>query len=170
MSDLHIEDVNARVAQFAETINNYRADRPSAGVANGFRLLDASLYTDALRVFSETLESAPGDPNLHFGIALAQLNGVRPHRHASATKQRVVNHLQAACDLPHALILELLVAEDYGLYWRRVRSKAIPAHIKALAARVPPEQAERILRHVPAPEARTWRALAVQRRKGATAS
>jgi hypothetical protein len=159
MSEMHFRDVNARVVQFADVINNHATPPAEARVENGYRLLDLGLYDAAQRAFAAALHDGATDQELHFGLALAQLDGLRPHRQTGVTIRRVIQHLQAAPDLPHALFLELLVAEDYGLYWRRVRRKAVPRHVNVLAAGIAKESAQRILRHVPAPEARSWQAL-----------
>jgi hypothetical protein len=159
MTNFQIGDIEADVAQFADIIYNGANKAVSDKVRDGVRLLQLRLYTDALAQLTSALADAPDEQELHFSIAIARLGGLRPHRHGEASIQQIFQHLRAAPDLPHALVLELLVSEDHRLYWQRVRSKAIPRHISALVATVGRTPAEMILVHVPAPEARTWRAL-----------
>ena len=159
MSRSRFRDLHAVHVQFADTITNQAPTRSATELTHdGHRLLADGLYTEAFRCFTEALTREPGDEEAHFGLALAMLQGRRPHRHRSDTLRRVLAHLRAAPGLVEARLLELLVAEDHGLFWRRSRGH-VCAGVAALAARLPADRAEMILRHVPATEARTWQAL-----------
>jgi hypothetical protein len=164
VSESKFRDVNAQQVQFADTINNH-PPAPSADqvAASGYILLGKGLYADALRRFGDAVTADPSHQDAHFGMAVALLGGYRPHRHSEETIRRVGAHLGAAADLTEARLLKLLVAEDRGLHWQR-RARRIPSHVKALAEQASPERAELVLRHVPAEESRTWRAIHDARR------
>jgi hypothetical protein len=159
MSRSRFRDLHAVHVQFADSIVT-QLPGPSTDERkrDGYRQLADGLYADAARSFHAALAGEPADQEAHFGLALSLLGGRRPHRHSAGTLRLVIGHLRAAPELVEARLLQLLVAEDHGLWWRRAR-RTIPPHVVALAEQLPPERAELILRHVPACEARTWRAL-----------
>lgn len=160
-----MHDVHARVVQFADSIENeyivhVGGRAPGDAATSAWKLLAAREYSGAVGLFRELLTTEPADPEIRFGLALALLQGIRPHRHGEAVIDRIVDHLRCCREVPHALMLEYIVAEDFGLYWRRVRSAKAPPHVRRLARAVAPRPARAILLHCPAREARSWRALA----------
>jgi thioredoxin-like negative regulator of GroEL len=159
MNEQQFRDVHARVVQFADNIYNQAQARTSDDhVRAGLALLTSGSYAEAARCFTEAVTEEPRYAEAHFGLALALLQGRRPHRHGEATLRRVEGHLRAADGLVEARVLELLVAEDHRLAWQQA-SRQIPPHVTALARELSVERAHLILTHVPAPEARTWRAI-----------
>lgn len=159
MSNKRFRDVRAQVAQIADVIHNHAATRSTEEhLRAGHALLANRLYADAARRFADSLTEDPASAEAHFGLALALLQGRRPHLHSDATIRRIEGHLQAAAVLPEAPVLGLLVAEDHRLVWQRA-PRSIPKGIITMARELSGERAELILVHVPAREARIWRAL-----------
>ncbi|GAA0928344.1 hypothetical protein [Pseudonocardia zijingensis] len=159
MSGQRFRDVHAEVVQFADTIHNREPARTVDDLMHaGHVLLASRSYAEAARCFTEAITEEPARAEAHFALALALLQGQRPHRHGEATLRRVEGHLHAASGLVESRVLELLVAEDSRLAWRHAPPQ-IPSHVTALARELPVDRAVLILTHVPAPEARTWRAI-----------
>jgi len=157
--------MHGQVMQIADLIYN---GTPAPTVADhvrlGHALLASRMYAEAAHSFTEAIAADPACADAHFGLALALLQGKRPHRHGTATIRRVQDHLRAAAELVEARVLELLVVEDDLLAWRRA-SGQIPLHVMAMAMAMSAERANLILMHVPAPEARTWRAIELSTRR-----
>lgn len=160
MAGFWIESQDGEIIQNADTINNYASPRHDFRIL-GVRALHASHYEQAISHFSSALMDSPSDANLHYYIALALLHGQRPNRQSRQNIEDIKRHLEEAASLPHAMALSTLVAEDYSLTWQQYTS--IPTALVQLTRAVDREHRQEILRHVPAPEARTWQEL---RRRG----
>lgn len=148
--------------QLAETIqnadvinNNYAREKDHVQIAAS--ALRAQHYSTAAAHYIAALEARPGDPGLHYALALALLGGVRPHRHTRENIAGVQRHLAEARELPEAQVLSALVSEDYGLFWQRYFE--VPGSLRVLIDRTSVERAAEITFHVPAREARTWQEL-----------
>src|SRR5690606_18147656 len=151
--------MHGHVMQIADQIfNGAQARTRDDHVQVGHALLASRAYAEAARSFTEAIAADPGCAEAHFGLALALLQGKRPHRHGTTTINRVENHLRAAAERVEARVLELLVAADHLLAWQRA-PRELPAHVTEMAKELPVTRAYLILPHVPAPEARTWRAI-----------
>lgn len=108
-----------------------------------------------------------GEPVLtsdtHYYLALAMLGGARPRTRAWSRIQDVERHLSAAVHAqphsPHAYALWAIVKEDY--YEANGLSLTMPsiAELITRAETISSERAIEIVRHIPAPECRTWRSL-----------
>lgn len=123
---------------------------------------EARRYRVAAHACREELYENPADPALNFLMALCLLSGRRPHAHEIDTIRAIEGHLVSARRLSSARALLLLVREDHELLWRRI--DVLPAEAEAVIALVDPASAKRITEHVPAPEARVWRALLARQR------
>lgn len=156
MTEFNIDRQRADMIQNADTINNYVRDKDHIGIATA--ALQAKHYSTAAAHYVAALETLPGDPGLHYSLALALLGGVRPNRHTRESIVEIQRHLGEAQVLPEAQILSALVSEDYGLFWQRYID--VPASLKSLVDRINIKRAAEIVFHVPAREARTWQELA----------
>lgn len=147
------------VMQIADQIVNAAPARTvDDHIRFGHALLVSRMYPEAAHSFTEAIGDDPACADAHFGLALALLQGKRPHRHGTATIHRVEDHLRVAGALVEARVLELLVAEDHLLAWQRAPQR-VPLHVLTMVKELSTERANLILMHVPAPEARTWRAI-----------
>ena len=149
-------DVHQQIAGQIVNIEHHGAPRPDH-LRSGVTLLRRRHYAAAVRELTRAVEDDPGDPDAHYYLALALLDGVRPHRRPRWVVDTVRRHLTSAAPLPEAQVLRVLVDEDYGLTWRRYT--AIPQALVDLVALLDHERAVEILEHVPAPGTRTARVL-----------
>lgn len=147
---------NADIINNGGVINNYARDKDHLQIAA--TALQAQHYSTAAAHYIAALEARPGDPDLHYALALALLGGVRPSRHTRENITEIQRHLREAQALPEAQVLSALVSEDYGLFWQRYFD--VPASLRSLIDRTSANRAEEIVFHVPAREARTWQELA----------
>lgn len=165
MADFNIHHQKADVIQNADVINNYARNKDHLQIAGA--ALRGQHYPTAAAHYAAALESRPDDPRVHYGLALALLGGVRPHRHTRESITAIQRHLGEARTLPEAQVLSALVSEDYGLFWQRYFD--VPTSLRILISRTSTERAAEIVLHVPAPEARTWQELSRKKpRKGTT--
>jgi hypothetical protein len=159
VSEWEFHHVQGHVVQIGKRIYNGPPVPTAADhIRTGHALLATRTYPEATRCFTAAITADPACTEGHFGLALALLQGVRPHRHGARTIHRVEDHLHAAAGLVEAHVLGLLVAEDHRLAWRTAPPD-IPRDVMAIAEQLSTDRAELILTHVPAPEARTWRAI-----------
>ncbi|MGH3778679.1 MAG: hypothetical protein ACRDRR_23580 [Pseudonocardiaceae bacterium] len=156
MAEFNIDRQRANTIQNADIINNYARDKDHAQIAT--TALHAEHYSTAAAHYVAALETQPGDPGLHYALALALLGGVRPNRHTRENITEIQRHLREAQVLPEAQVLSALVSEDYGLFWQRYCD--VPASLRGLIDRISTKRAAEIMFHVPAREARTWQELA----------
>jgi hypothetical protein len=156
VSDFDISHQAAGIIQNAENIHNDFA-RQRNHRKLGLVALGGSHYGEASVSFVAALRDDPSDLELHYYLALALLGGMRPNRHEKRNIISVQRHLNSAGELPHARVLLILVNEDYGLFWRKY--SAVSDGLRELVRKTDTEHVDEILRHVPAPEARTWKLL-----------
>lgn len=163
MTPRQVDEQHAQIIQNADVINNH----PSAALdhyAAGVRALREERYREALLHLDAALDEGGSRPETWFYSALAQLHGIRPLRHSQATIVEVDRRLERADDLPAAIVLRALVADDYVQAWRR--HTTLPADLNRLVRGLSDRQRQEISRHVPAPESRVWRALQQRKRRG----
>ena len=123
----------------------------------GIALLRQGHYAAAVRELAQAVEADPADNEAHYYLALALLDGARPHRSPRRVVESVRRHLDTARALPEARVLRVLVDEDHELLWRLY--PATPQALVDLVDQVDWERALEIIRHVPAREARTFQVL-----------
>lgn len=128
-------------------------DHLEAGIA----LLRQSHYAEARRELGRAIEESPGEERGHYYVAMALLNGARPHRCPRIVLNRVRRHLDSAAMLPEARVLHLMVEEDDGLRWRH--HTQIPQALIDLVGLLDSEHVSELLTHVPAQGTRTYRVL-----------
>jgi hypothetical protein len=160
MAEFKINRPRARTIQNADIINNnyYPPEKDHRKIATN--ALGARDYLTATTHYVAALETGWDNPDLHYGLALALLGGVRPHRHTRESIIEIQRHLDEARVLPEAQVLLALVSEDYGLFWQKYFD--VPVGLRRLIDRTSPERAAEIVFHVPARESRTWQELAAK--------
>lgn len=162
MTNFNIDQQRAVTIQNADTINNGAPEKDHVQIAT--TALRQQRYSAAAVHYTAALETRPGDPGLHYALALALLGGVRPNRHTQENITEIQRYLREAQELPEAQVLSVLVSEDYGLFWQRYSD--VPASLRDLTDRTSVERAAEIVFHVPAREARTWQELARKATQG----
>jgi len=156
VTDFNIHEQRGEVIQNAEHIVNI-APPAKDHRRLGIDALRGRHYRTAATHLKAAVEADPGDPSLHFYLALALLQGVRPNRHSRESILEIQRQLKEADRQPRARALSALVAEDYGLTWRRY--PAVSGDLLTLVVQTSPAEAAEIVLHVPAREARTWQQL-----------
>lgn len=142
----------------AVTHNYYTQEKDHVKIAaNALRVRN---YSTAVAHYMAALETESNNPDLYYRLALALLNGVRPHRHTEESIIETKRYLEEAQALPEARALLVLVVEDYGLFWQKYSD--VSPELMELIDLISPERAAEIVFHVPAREARTWQALAAK--------
>jgi hypothetical protein len=126
-------------------------------LAVGVGLLRQAHYGEARRELSRAIEKSPNEKKAHYYIALALLDGARPHRSPRTVLSRVLRHLKSAAPLPEARVLSLMVEEDDGLRWRH--HTQMPQALFDLIGLLEVDRVNELLVHVPAQGTRTYRAL-----------
>jgi len=158
-----VDEQHAHIIQNADVINNH----PSAVLdhyAAGVGALHEERYRDALLHLDSALDAGGARSETWFYSALALMRGIRPLRHPRVTLVEVDRRLERAGDLPAAVVLRALVADDYTQAWRR--HTTLPADLNRLVSGLGDRERQEISRHVPAPESRVWRALQQRKRRG----
>lgn len=166
INDQHAEkiyqaDIIADVIN-ADTIN--LAPPPEDHVRAGINALAQGDYGTARAHFGQAVTSSPADPDSHYRLALALLDGRRPHMSSAATMRDIERHLTLAGPLPEARTLLILANEDYYLTWQR--NNSVPPELVDLVLSVPLARVREIIQHVPAEECRVWRLLAARIERG----
>jgi hypothetical protein len=126
------------------------AERAGNTLLAGFHFLRLRQYSEAVRQFRAAIAADPDEERAHVGLALASLQGVRPHRHTKHTINTVLACVAAARRRPEAAVIAEIVHEDAALAWRtdRFNSRAVD-----LVGQVDPRTAAWVLQHAPAPGA-----------------
>ena len=110
MTDFHFRDQHGENIYQADQIN---INLPPARVdhaAMGVKALRARNYESARRRLTEAIDLHPDDQELNYLLALALLNGQRPHMHHRNAIDQIKALLSHARELlPEALALWLLV-------------------------------------------------------------
>lgn len=162
MNEFHIGEQHAKNIYQAEHIhlNPAPADHARLG-AEALALHD---YPVARKYLAAAAEANPGDSRINYQYSLALLDGRRPHMHSAATVEQVQRRLgMVQKQLPEAMALLVLVAEDYQLTWKN--NNTIPEALIELANSVSPQRAREVIDHVPAEQSRVWRLLALRARR-----
>lgn len=82
MANFKIKRPRADIIQNADSIvNNYPREKEKDHIKIATDALRARHYSTAAMHYIAALEVGSDDPDLHYGLALALLGGVRPHRH-----------------------------------------------------------------------------------------
>jgi len=117
--------------------------------------LRAHCYGPAVRSFVEALAASDGnDPELHYYIALALFEGVRPARHSRGRLDEIDTYLRGAGSRPEALAVRALIQDDRTLSWRRTGT--LPDPVRKALLRVDAQRSGEIVEHVPSPGSRVW--------------
>lgn len=156
MTEYHVHSISGQGHHFGDVINN-----PPPPTIDHVQIaasqLRARCYAEAADAYTRALRENPSDVSSRYGLALSLLDGRRPHRSRRDTIKAIARHLAAADVLPEARALHLLVNEDQDLAWQRW--SGLPEDVQADLDLVEPQRAQEITEHVPAWEARVWRAL-----------
>ena len=126
-------------------------------LAAGIALMRLAHYAEARRELSRAIQECPDEDRGHYYLAMALLDGVRPHRCPHAVLNRVRRHLESAGTMPEARVLHLMVEEDDGLRWRH--HTRIPPALFELVGLLDRDHVSELLTHVPAEGTRTYRVL-----------
>lgn len=129
---------------------------------------DAARYQEALDTLYTVHAAHQDASDVYYYWALTLLQGIRPAAHSGQLIDGVERVLGEACRLDatsrHARALLDLVREDY--YVQRGLVVAGRTVSPDAAHGVAAPRAAEIIRHVPAPECRTWQAICRQSRNG----
>jgi hypothetical protein len=161
---MDISEQHGRIIVNTEN-NNYYGPPEQDRMATGRSYVRHRRYGAAVHQFEEALDVSPDDPEAHYYLALALLQGMRPNRLPAGRVRRACRHLGSAAPLRKAEVLLLLINEDYGLSWHRYTE--VPHALRALVAPLDTEAARELVEHVPARGTRTYQLL---ERKAATST
>ena len=126
-------------------------------LAAGIALLRRAHYAEARHELSRAIQGSPDEDRGHYYLAMALLDGARPHRCPLAVLNRVRRHLESAEAMPEARALRLMVEEDDRLRWRH--HTRIPPALFELVGLLKSEHVNELLTHIPAEGTRTYQVL-----------
>lgn len=146
----------AREVRFVDN-STHHGPSATASAAQGLSALCGRRYRDAVARLQDAAAMAPNDQEVQFHLALALLQGRRPHRQSREVIAAVRSSAAAAPDLPAARALLALVIEDATLAWRRRPTP--PPLLAALVDGVPVAAAALVVAHTSATGAPVYEAL-----------
>jgi hypothetical protein len=126
----------------------------------GLRHLDQGWYDDASRHLRLAAQRYPDEPDGYYYQALAALSGRRPAVYSADVIEQLENLLrravQAGTATPHLLGLWATVKEDYFVQRGLAEQTPTASQLRVAISEMDAEHAREIVRHVPAPECRSW--------------
>lgn len=162
MNEFNIQEQRAENIYQAEKI--YLGPLPADHVQAGKKALMLHDYEATRAHFGRAIDGSPVEPETHYQLALALLDGQRPHMASAATIKSIQRQLALAEPLLEARALLVLVNEDYYLTWQQ--SNAVPPALVDLVQSIPLARAQEIIEHVPAEQCRVWRLLTARVKRG----
>ncbi len=145
---------------------HYHTDASSADhQVNGLAALDNKDYATAIQDLKLAQRAHPANVELHYFMAIALLQGRRPHRVRLQTElEEIRRHLRQADHLPHAKLLSLLVEEDRGRHWER--NTPVSGHLRELVGEAERARILEIAEHIAAPRNRVWKIIVDEAESG----
>jgi hypothetical protein len=126
----------------------------------GLRQLDQGRYGDASRQLRLAAQRYPDEPDVYYYQALAALSGRRPANCPAEVIDQLENLLrrgvQAGTATPHVLGLWATIKEDCFVQRGLAELPPMASQLRVAISELDAEHAREIVRHVPAPQCRSW--------------